>query len=139
MPIDMLTGPKVTAALSRIAKKRDLCLIVLYGSVSRGTETAMSDIDIGVLGSAPLSHEDEAVIGEDIAKASGFSRVEVRSLHRVSPLFLTNVMNEGVVLFEDTPSRAQEVRLYAWKMAAETRHMREAHYKQVQDRIEAHV
>ena len=136
---DQLTSAHVKAIFADIAKAHRLRLIVLYGSVARGTETAMSDIDIGVLGHAPLSHEEEAVLTEEVAQKTGLSRIEVRSLHQTSPLFLYQVMNEGVVLFADTKTRAQELRLYAWKIAAETKHLRDERYRKAHKRIEAYV
>ena len=136
---ERLTSPRTKDAFADIARAHRLRLIVLYGSVARGAETAMSDIDIGVLGHSPLSHEDEAVIAEEMARVTALPRIEVKSLHRTPPLFLYEVMNEGVVLFADSPTRAQGLRLYAWKMAVETRHMREERYAQTKKRIEAYV
>lgn len=126
-------------ACAGIARAHHLLLVVLYGSVARGTETPLSDIDIGILGAAPLSHEDEASIGEELARALGAPKIEVRSLHQVAPLFLQQVMSGGVVLFADTATRAQELGLYAWKMAAETKSLRDARFKKVKERIESYV
>ena len=136
---EKLISAEMKNAIADIARAHRLRLVVLYGSVARDTETAMSDVDIGILGETLLSHEDEARIGEEIARAADMANVEVRSLHRVSPLFLYQVMSEGVVLFADTPSRAQELRLYAWKLSAETKRMRDLRYARVKARIEAYV
>lgn len=130
---------KMQQVFADIAKAHNLCLIILYGSVARGKETTMSDVDIGVMGTEPLSHEDEAIIAEKIAHATGIAHIEVRRLHQVSPLFLLQVMNEGIVLFADTRTRAQELRLYAWKLSAETKHMRDARFSKTRERIEAYV
>ena len=124
---------------ANIARAHRLCLIILYGSVARGTDTAMSDVDIGVMGHSPLSHEDESVIAEETARALEIPQIEVRSLHRTSPLFLHQVMNDGILLFADTPARPQELRLYAWKIAIETRRLREQRYAGTKERINAYV
>lgn len=139
MQKEKITSADAKKIFADIAREHQLRLIVLYGSVARGTETAMSDVDIGVLGRAALSHEEEATIAEKIAHKAGLPRIEVRSLHRTSPLFLYQVMSEGVVLFADSPTRSQELRLYAWKMAAETRHLRDQRYAETKERTLAYV
>ena len=133
-----LTNISAREAIARIARKHGLRLVVLYGSVARGSETAMSDIDIGVLGTTLIPHEGEAVIAEELSKATGMPRIEVKSLHHASPLFLDQVMR-GIVLFADTPTRAQEVALYAWKLAAESQPLRDARFKRVRERAVAYA
>lgn len=136
---DDITSAAALDAMKNIAQKHRLLLVVLYGSVARGTETATSDVDIGVLGEEPLTLEDEARISEEFSLALKLPRIEVRGLHRVAPLFLHQVMSDGITLFADTPLRAQELRLYAWKMATETRYLRDRRYARTKARIEAHV
>lgn len=130
---------KYAAAAGEIARRHALRLLVLYGSVARGTATRESDIDIAILGRAPLIPEDEAVIAEELALATGESRIEVRSLHRASPLFVETVLREGVVLYEDAPELARFLSLYAWKLSKETAYLREARYRRARERIAAHV
>lgn len=125
--------------LARVAPKLGLRLVVMYGSVARGKSTAMSDIDIGVLGAYPLSFEDEVTIGEAFAQAARLSKIEVKSLHQVSPLFLHKVMREGVVLYEDVAGRAQALRIYAWKLAVESKPLREASYARTREKIMSRV
>lgn len=132
---DTLTTEDMRERFAHIAKAHHLRLVILYGSVARGTATAMSDVDIGVLRAYPLSPEDEAFLTEEIARATDIPHIEVRSLHRVSPLFLRQVTHEGIVLFADTPTRARELKLYAWKTAAETKPMRDAKYTRMKERI----
>lgn len=139
MQKETFTTEEMRAQFARIAKAHRLRLIILYGSVARGTETAQSDVDIGILGETPLLYEEEALITEEIARITGVPDIEVRSLHRTSPLFLRQVTDEGTVLFADTPTRAQEFGLYAWKLAAETRRLRDARYMRTKERIDAYV
>ena len=130
---------KYGTAVRRVAQKHGLRLVVLYGSVARGTQTQASDVDVAVLGHSVLSPEDEAIIAEEIAGATGLSRVEVKSLHRVAPLFLDTVLREGLVLYEDAPDRARALSLYAWKLSQESKFLREARYRRVRARLGAHV
>lgn len=125
--------------IERIAREYGLLLVVLYGSVARGTERAMSDIDIGVLGSVPISHEEEAELTEKIARATDLPHVEVRSLHRTSPLFLHQVMQDGIILYADSPTRARALALYAWQLATESAPRRHARYTRSKERIAAYV
>lgn len=122
-----------------IARAHGLLLIILFGSVARGTETALSDTDIGVLGQAPLTHEEESLIAEEMAQKMDIPRIEVRSMNHASPFFLHQVMSKGIVLFADTETRAQELRLYAWKTATETRYLRDWRFAQTKKRIDAYT
>ena len=124
--------------MAEIAGRHDLVLVVLYGSVARGTETSASDIDIAIMGKRVLDFTDEAVIGEEMHKAIG-GDVSVHSLHHISPLFAHLVMQDGVVLFEDEPERAHAYRMYAWKLAAESKYLRDATYEQTVQNIRAYA
>ena len=127
---------KHAAAIRRFVQVHGLRLVVLYGSAARGTETSASDIDIAVLGRSPLSHESEAVLAEELARATGMPRIEMKSLHRVSPLFLETVLRDGIVLYESKPGLVRALSLYAWKLSKESAHLREARYRKVRERIE---
>ncbi|KKW22956.1 MAG: hypothetical protein UY70_C0008G0005 [Candidatus Kaiserbacteria bacterium GW2011_GWB1_52_6] len=127
------------AAIQCVARARGLRLVVLYGSVARGTETRASDVDIAVLAHSPLSPEDEAVIAEELAHETGLPNIEVKSLHRVAPLFLDTVLREGLVLYEDAPDRARALSLYAWKLSQESKFLRKARYHRARERLGTHV
>jgi len=98
-----------------------------------------SDVDIAVLAHSPLSPEDEAVIAEELAHETGLPNIEVKSLHRVAPLFLDTVLREGLVLYEDAPDRARALSLYAWKLSQESKFLRKARYHRARERLGTHV
>lgn len=126
-----------SGAYETLARRYGLRLIMLYGSAARGTDTPASDADIAVLGERPVSEEAAAAIAEDIARLTNVPAVSVHGMHRVSPLFLKSVMR-GIVLWSDDPLLPRKLGLYAWKLAAETKYMRDARYARVRERIAAY-
>jgi predicted nucleotidyltransferase len=139
MDLTILKRGDLQEAIRSVARAHKLRLIVLYGSFTRGTTSVRSDVDVGVLGENVLSAEAEAAIGEELVHVLDDARIEVRSLNQVSPLFLHSVMNDAVVLFEERSGIAAELKLYAWKLAAETKPLRDARYRKTRNRVLLHV
>jgi len=110
---DLFTTHDTKEKIALIAREYGIVLMVLYGSVARGTETAQSDIDIGILGDNPLSHEDSASIGEEIARELQLPAIEAHSLHHAAPLFY---LKSCTTVSSSSPTRRlvrQEFSLYA--------------------------
>ena len=83
---------------------KDIELIVLFGSVARGDDTQDSDIDILIV--SPIAHQIRKDINKLVAEIV-VDKQEFISTHLMTVKhfnetkdypFLTNVLNEGVIL-----------------------------------------
>jgi predicted nucleotidyltransferase len=97
----MIDLEKYRMAITETAKKRNLSLVVLYGSQATGKSRENSDIDIAVLGKETLKFEDIADMNNDFSDIFGRNDLDVKSLHFANPLFRFQVMRDGRLLFGD--------------------------------------
>jgi predicted nucleotidyltransferase len=81
--------------------------IYLFGS--RATDTALhdSDVDLAILGPAPLGEEERWALAQDVAVALGRD-VDLVDLLRASTVLRVQVIGSGKLLFESDPTRRRE-------------------------------
>jgi len=90
---------KLKAAVAGIAKKRDLKMVILYGSLAKGKTKPDSDVDIAVLGNNLLTMDNIIEIIDDFSAELAINDIDVKSLHRVDPLFRYQVTKDGILLY----------------------------------------
>ena len=89
--------------------KKNISMIILYGSAARNAATDESDIDIAIIVSAPMDHETKRQLiswmaDMDIRHERVFSIVDIQESHlrkwgNALP-FYQNVRKEGIVLWK---------------------------------------
>lgn len=81
-----------------LAEFPEIRLAVLFGSTARGSDTACSDVDLGVL----LEDDDPSQLWDiDVAVAGGLRRtVDLVDLRRAPPLLRFEIAREGRPLIE---------------------------------------
>lgn len=85
--------------LSAIGRKHPyIRLAIVFGSVARGTARFDSDIDMAVLGSAPLSSDQRKALVSDISRTTG-RPVDLIDLHTVGEPLLGEILRHGRRLF----------------------------------------
>lgn len=77
----------------------DAGLLVLFGSLSRGSARVDSDMDIAILAGAPLDAAARMAVIEALADVSGRS-VDLVDLYSVGEPLLGKILAEGVFLLE---------------------------------------
>jgi uncharacterized protein len=101
--------------LEAVARKRDIVLIVQFGSTVSGATHASSDVDLGVLLAHPISSFGEhADLIADLQRLVPDRAVDVGLLNHADPLFLKQVMDRPRLLY-GSPQRLAAFRLYAFK------------------------
>jgi predicted nucleotidyltransferase len=80
-------------------------LVILFGSVARGTASEDSDVDLGVLGSGVLSLADELALQARLEQRLA-CRVDLVRLDLADPMLRWRVARDGVVLHADPPAEA---------------------------------
>ncbi len=104
-----------TANVARLAASEGLSLVLLFGSRARGTATATSDSDIGILASTALDPDRYRRLFGQISLASRLPNVDLVDLIRAPALLRFEAARSGVVLYARTPEFFAEYRVRAWK------------------------
>jgi predicted nucleotidyltransferase len=86
--------------------------IYLFGSHAAGTARRESDIDLAVLGPAPLADEERWHLAQSLAVALGRD-VDLVDLRRASAVMRVQVIDSGKLLFESDPTQRQEFEAFA--------------------------
>ncbi|WP_447974998.1 nucleotidyltransferase family protein [Nitrospira sp. Kam-Ns4a] len=72
--------------------------LLLFGSWATGSSDVTSDIDVGVLGPAPLDDLVIARIREEIERLPTLRKIEIVDLNRVEPSFRESVQRHAELL-----------------------------------------
>lgn len=110
---------EIKQKIKTLAEKHGLTLVVLFGSQARGKTHPMSDVDIGVISLRPIDFGDNYNL--QLAFSSIFKRpdIEVVNLRNVFPLFLKQVSDRGIVLYEKEGGVFARLRMLAFKRYVE--------------------
>lgn len=103
--------------LKIISKKYNLKIIVIYGSCVKGTQKKGSDLDIGVLGKEEIEFDDLLDLTGDLEEVfpkRGRSNLDIKSLHRIDPLFRWQVMRDSILIFGSHFDYIS-FKIYAWR------------------------
>ncbi len=90
---------EIVERLHEFFEGREVLLAYLFGSLARGEERPLSDVDIAVL--LPEEHLPTLFweLFADLRKVLGTERFDLLLLNRASPLLSFSVISEGEVLY----------------------------------------
>jgi len=104
--------------IKKAGMKYDLKLILLHGSYATGRAKPESDLDIAFLGKNPIDFKTSLNIYSDMADIFGdyFDReLDIKSLHKVDPLFCYQVARYSKLLYGSLLDY-NEFRAYAFRL-----------------------
>ena len=125
-------------ALSELANEYELKLIVLFGSQVSGRTHQESDYDIAFLSDRELSLSEQSGLGGGlmpILRIKDERLVNMVDIKTAGPLMLYSITGKGQVLFERKPSFFLSLKLYAWKVFADTQFFRDNYFRIVKERV----
>lgn len=111
----MIITPEQKEKLEKIGKKYDLRFIILHGSYAKNTPRAGSDLDIAILGKELIDFVTQMKIFVEFENVFGNSKereIDLKTLHKVDPLFRYYATRDGVLLYGDLTD-FNEFRAYA--------------------------
>lgn len=85
--------------IRKLAIKRDLKFVILYGSRAKNIQNIDSDIDIAVLGNKEIIFDDIIELNNEFSDIFQVKEIDVKSLHNVGPLFRYQVMSSSILLY----------------------------------------
>lgn len=116
---------------SILASKYNLSLVMLFGSEARLTANKESDIDIAYLSKKSLSLEEEIALEEEIEKLINSDKIQLVNIQTASPLFLKEIIRDGVVLYQSDIFVYENLKSYAYKTFIETKFLRDMRHNRL--------
>ena len=87
-------------------------LVYLFGSHARGDETAESDVDIAVLGSAPIDMMKRLELAGELSTLTK-REVDIVDLFVASDVLKVQVLKDGILLYAENEHTCGEFEMYA--------------------------
>jgi predicted nucleotidyltransferase len=115
--------------LRQFSQQHGLQLLVLFGSQASGKTHPKSDTDIGFVSTRKKNLLETITLQSNMSRAFAVRDLDLVDLRTVSPLFLKNIADSGVVLYEEHPGLFAELRMYAFKLFVESKPIRAASLK----------
>ena len=109
--------------LKPIVQKFGVRLIVLFGSVVRGTINAESDIDLGVLTNRPLTINRRLKLWGALSPLFNIE-VDLVILNHANPVLAFEVASMGELLFEDKPNTWDNWKSFSFRQYWDTEKFR---------------
>ena len=98
-------------------------LIVLFGSMAKGSGGPSSDVDLGLL---PRETMDEIQVTAEVIRLTHCNDVDLVDLTRADPLTAMEVARAGQILFCEDPSVFTEFRSLAFRRYVDAEKLRKA-------------
>jgi uncharacterized protein len=126
---------KKKGEIEKYALEQALSLVVLFGSTATGDTHKNSDIDIAVRTNRPLSPRERADIALSFELLLNTGPVDVVDIKSASPLLMRQIADDGILLFEDKENVFTEFCIYAHMLYMETKPLRDARFKQLNESL----
>lgn len=118
-----------------IAEKNNLDLVVIFGSQVKGTANKDSDIDLGVYSKLGLNLDNKIKLSHDFSEIFESDKIDINIISSNSPLLMRQILIEGKILYEKENNIADKLKLYAWKLLAESKFFRDKSFSILKNRI----
>ena len=120
--------------IKSLAEKYDLDLVVLFGSVAKDRAIKESDIDIGVYKKSSDSYDLRIKMIREFSGIFRTDNVDVQIITSNSPVLMYNIL-KGKLLYEKKAGTFDRMKLYSWKLMAESKSFRDEHYEKLKNKI----
>lgn len=122
--------------IKEIALSHNLDLVMLFGSQAKNRAIKESDIDIGVFRkTGELTLNDKIVLSTKFAELFKNDKIDISIISSNNPILMYNILKDGEVLYTNENSLADTLKLYAWKLLAESKSFRDHSFSILKNRI----
>ncbi len=127
---------KMSPKIKEIAICQDLDLVVLFGSYAKGRAMEESDIDIGIFRkTGGLTLNDQIILSGEFTELFRSNNVDVSIISPNNPVLMYDILKYGKILYTTENKLADILRLYAWKLLAESKSFRDHSFSILKNRI----
>ena len=126
-----------THPLHDIAREHGITAVFLFGSHARDAARPTSDIDVAILGNAPLGFTERGAVIDAIARHLNVSEdmVDLVDLWSASPLLQHEIATNGKALYGDA-FVVLRFKVLAWKRYQDTAKFRRAREQALQSYVQ---
>lgn len=132
----MVVSEEIKSRISEMGKRRELALVILFGSRARGDAFKGSDIDIAYSSIKPMDLREENEMAVELHEIFKTSDVDIANIANASPLLLRLITRDGIALYEAKESVFNELYLYALKIFREAKVLFDIREKYVKHQID---
>jgi predicted nucleotidyltransferase len=132
-PKTSLSINDVKERLAPLFRREGPQLVLLFGSMAKGSVHGKSDIDLGFLFDEPV---DVLALTNEVVKLLHSDRVDVVDLRRASPLLKFSAAKKGTVLYERSDGLFNQFLSLAFRMYVDTKKLRDARRQMIRDFLE---
>ena len=127
---------KKNQAIKEIAIHYNLNLVVLFGSHAKNKAMQESDIDIGIFRkTGGLTLNDQSALSGKFAELFKNSNIDISVISPNNPVLMYDILKHGKILYATENKLADTLRLYAWKLLAESKSFRDHSFSILKKRI----
>ena len=119
--------------IQSLAEKYNLDLVVLFGSVAKDRAIKESDVDIGVYKKGGMDYDLRIVLMKEFSILLN-SNVDLQAISSNSPLLMYKIL-QGKLLYQKESGTFDRMRVYSWKLLAESKSFRDHSYSVLKKRI----
>jgi len=122
--------------IKEIAEHYNLDLVVLFGSHSKDRATKESDIDIGIFRkTSGVTFEDQIALSGKFSELFKNNDIDIGVISSNNPILMFSILKYGKVLYTTENRLVDTLRLYAWKLVAESKSFRDHSFFILKNRI----
>ena len=122
-------------AIKEICDRNRIDMAVLFGSFVSERVSNESDIDVGIFRKGLITLDDQALIYNELSDLFKNNKVDISIISSNNPLLMHNILQNGRVLYSNEASLFIKLKLYAWKLFAESKNFRDHSFNILQDRV----
>jgi len=127
---------KKSQTIKEIAVCHSLDLVVLFGSQAKDRAMKESDVDIGVFRkTSEPTLNDQIVLSGKFAELFKNNNIDISVISSNNPVLMYNILKNGKILYTTENELADTLRLYAWKLLAESKSFRDHSFSILKNRI----
>jgi len=110
----MLTGEIHNKLVNKITRELDPAFIILFGSFTKGTTHAESDIDLAYFSDKQLSSYERFILASELAELAN-REVDLVDMKQIDTVFTMQIFEQGIPIYiqEENELTRQKMRAYS--------------------------
>jgi len=118
-----------------ISLRHNLDLVMLFGSQAKDRAIKESDVDIGIFRKSGITLDEQAVLNKEFSESFKNNNIDISIISSNNPLLMYNILKHGKILYEKEKGGADTLRLYSWKLMAESKSFRDRSFSSLRHKI----
>ena len=128
-------SPTIYEKIKNIAKKNGFDLVVLFGSQISGRIHSESDIDIGIYSSSGILWDKTNIIAKEFSEIFKSNNIDLNIISSNNPVLMNTILTTGTIVYESEKDVANNLKLYSWKLVAESKSFRDRVFELLKARV----